>query len=228
MLQRNDIIATAKDLKTVTVIDTGETFVNISKKLENCIVEYQKTDMIPYTGPDIWVRTTVAEMLEKISKKLIAEFPTYSLKIVYGYRHPDIQEQYYTERRKILQKENTNLSKEEIDELTHTMVAVPEVAGHPTGGAVDITLSSFGQDIDMGTRISDFSNPEKIKTFATSLSEEQENNRRLLHDLMTEVGFAPFYGEWWHFSYGDREWAWFYKKHSALYAPLDFRINKES
>jgi D-alanyl-D-alanine dipeptidase len=37
---------------------------------------------------------------------------------------------------------------------------------------------------------------------------------------MTSVGFAPFDGEWWHFSYGDREWAYFYKKKNALYGQI--------
>lgn len=37
--------------------------------------------------------------------------------------------------------------------------------------------------------------------------DQQKENRFLLQDLMLLVGFAPYYGEWWHFSYGDREWA---------------------
>jgi D-alanyl-D-alanine dipeptidase len=37
---------------------------------------------------------------------------------------------------------------------------------------------------------------------------------------MVAAGFAPFYGEWWHFSYGDREWAAVYGEPAALYGPL--------
>jgi len=44
--------------------------------------------------------------------------------------------------------------------------------------------------------------------------------RLLLHDLMIEAGFAPYYGEWWHFSYGDAEWAAFYEKSKTLYSLL--------
>jgi D-alanyl-D-alanine dipeptidase len=28
-------------------------------------------------------------------------------------------------------------------------------------------------------------------------------------------GLAPFDGEWWHFSYGDREWAKYYEEEAA-------------
>lgn len=122
-----------------------------------------------------------------------------------------------------------SLSNEELDSLTHNFIAAPSVAGHPTGGAVDVTIvDSFGNELDMGTKIADFKNPEKIKTFAKGLSKEQKKNRLLLHNILVREGFAPFYGEWWHFSYGDREWACFYKKKKTLYSPIKFKIKKLS
>jgi D-alanyl-D-alanine dipeptidase len=39
---------------------------------------------------------------------------------------------------------------------------------------------------------------------------------------MLGVGFAPFDGEWWHFSYGDKEWAAYYNKPNAVYEQIDF------
>jgi len=44
-------------------------------------------------------------------------------------------------------------------------------------------------------------------------------NRQLLHDLMVKEGFAPFYGEWWHFFLWDREWLLLHHS-KTLYAPL--------
>ena len=38
-------------------------------------------------------------------------------------------------------------------------------------------------------------------------AEEARANRRLLHWLMTEEGFAGHPDEWWHFSWGDQMWA---------------------
>lgn len=229
MIKKTNIIPTSKNLEGVKILDTGETLVNISKKLKYCIVKYEKADMIPYAGSDIWVRDTVADMLDLASRKLVSKFPDYRLKIVYGYRHPEVQKHYFEKRKgEISQNSDRGISTEELTELTHTMVAIPELAGHPTGGAVDITISTIsGTDIDMGTKIADYSVPSKIKTFDNTLSEEQKYNRKLLHDLMVEEGFAPYYGEWWHFSYGDREWAWFYQKLEALYDQVDFKIKKD-
>jgi D-alanyl-D-alanine dipeptidase len=41
--------------------------------------------------------------------------------------------------------------------------------------------------------------------------------RMLLCDTMLEVGFANLATEWWHFSYGDQIWAYFYGEESTLY-----------
>jgi len=38
---------------------------------------------------------------------------------------------------------------------------------------------------------------------------------------MVEAGFAPFTGEWWHFSYGDREWAAIWGRDAAIYEQLE-------
>ena len=90
------------------------------------------------------------------------------------------------------------------------------------GAAVDVTIiDATGQDLDMGTGIADYSDPQLIHTFDPRITEEQRNNRLVLHDLMVDQGFAPFYGEWWHFSYGDREWAAFNHKKIARYGAIE-------
>lgn len=72
----------------------------------------------------------------------------------------------------------------------------------------------------MGGRIADFSFPQILPTYSNSITQEQAQRRILLHDLMVAEDFAPFYGEWWHLSYGDREWAAFYNKPEAIYSPI--------
>lgn len=212
-----------KDLINISITENREEMVNISKELTNCVCIPHKLDMEKYTGQDIWVRKTVKEKLNKIAIKLQNKFPGYKLKVVYGYRHPDIQNKYFEERKLSVKNEHPYLSENELIELTHTMVAYPSVAGHSTGGAVDLTIITPFGDLDMGTKIADYKDTEKITTFSKNLSLEQENNRKLLDDLMVNEGFASFYGEWWHFSYGDKEWAWFYSKPNALYKQIKFQ-----
>lgn len=187
---------------------------------QNIVCQYEKEDMFPYLGNNIKVRKSVAEKLQRISDKLNLHFPDFKLKVVYGYRHPDIQKKYFEYQKNEIKK---NTEKEELVDLdvqTHLFVADPRVAGHPTGAAIDITITSPQGDIDMGTSIADFSDKEKIQTFSKSITEIQKYNRKLLHDLMLEENFAPFYGEWWHFSYGDKEWASFYNKEQSLYSEI--------
>ena len=218
-------IATFKDLLLVRTLESGEKMINISNTLKNCICIYQQSDMFLYVGNDLWVRESVANKLQKIADNLKKSYPELFLKVVYGFRHPEIQEFYFIRRKNSLKLVNKNMGEETLNELVNTMTAYPETAGHPTGGAVDITICTENNELDMGTRISDFSDPEKIKTYCDYLNNEQKRNRKILHDLMVSEEFAPYYGEWWHFSFGDKEWAFFYSKPCAIYGKIDFRID---
>ena len=46
-----------------------------------------------------------------------------------------------------------------------------------------------------------------IRRIFSFSDEEARANRRLLHWLMVEEGFAGHPDEWWHFSWGDQMWA---------------------
>ena len=178
--------------------------------------------MLPITGEIIYVRDSVARKLASVEAYLRKQ--GYCLRVVYGYRHPDIQMAYFTKRKYEIAKEKPGISDKDLESYVHNFVAVPDIAGHPTGAAIDATLTTLdGDEVDMGSAIADYSDEDIIKTQADGLTSEQIKNRKLLHDAMVGEGFAPFYGEWWHFSYGDREWAAFYEK-EALYDIIDFTI----
>ena len=219
----NRKILTYSDLSKIKADENKEDLISLKNNYPGIQCKYEKDDMLPIVGDDIFVRETVAEKLHAANVFLGKEHPGYILKIVYGYRHPIIQNDYFNKRKNILSQENLSLSNKELDELTHSFVAVPDVAGHIVGGAVDVTITTTTRDLDMGTKIADFSDQEKIKTFAKNISLSQKNNRKLLHDIMIAQNFAPFYGEWWHFSYGDKEWAAFYNKKTSLYSPISFK-----
>ena len=98
-------------------------------------------------------------------------------------------------------------------------IAIPDIAGHPTGGAIDVSLynSETKTDLDMGSDIGDIFSDERMSWFCDSLTTAQQNNRQLLLELMCGQGFAPYWGEWWHYSYGDKEWAAYYNQPNAIY-----------
>ena len=200
-----------------------EPLVEVNRYNPSIIAKYMKKDMLPIVGEKIYVRDSVAKKLARIEEKI--QDKGYDLYIVYGYRHPEVQAKYFKEIKDTLKKQRPDLKGKALDEYAHIFIAVPDAAGHPAGAALDMTIAFNGKPIDMGAEIADFDNEEKMATYAKGLTDKQIKNRKMLHDLMVEEGFAPFYGEWWHFSYGDREWAAFYDK-ETLYAPIDFRTKK--
>jgi D-alanyl-D-alanine dipeptidase len=87
-------------------------------------------------------------------------------------------------------------------------------APHATGAAVDLTLRwKDGEALWMGSLFDD-ATPlahrdrfESLSADGFSFSDEEARaNRRLLHWLMIEEGFAGHPDEWWHFSWGDQLW----------------------
>lgn len=224
MKQKEVKIPMYNDLKPIAAIESGEEMVDLSIELKDCICQYEQIEMTPYTGDSIYIRKTIANKLKNVADNLKKKNPNYNLKIVYGYRHPDIQKMAFERRKNFILIDHPNLEGDELDELANTMTANPNTAGHPTGGAVDLTITTPNGDLDMGCGISDFSDPNKIVTFCDYITETQKENRKLLLELMLSENFAPFYGEWWHFSYGDKEWAWFYEKPNAIYSQTNFSI----
>jgi D-alanyl-D-alanine dipeptidase len=88
-------------------------------------------------------------------------------------------------------------------------------APHATGAAIDLTLKwRDGETLWMGSLFDDvtqLAGRDRFESLAAdnfSFSDQEARaNRRLLHWLMTEEGFAGHPDEWWHFSWGDQMWA---------------------
>ena len=69
----------------------------------------------------------------------------------------------------------------------------------------------------MGTEFDCFNDTTYSDYFETDESNETiKNNRRLLYNIMTSVGFTNLPTEFWHYDYGTRNWA-YYTKNKALY-----------
>lgn len=210
-----------KDLINIPTKDNGEDLVVVQQIVSDIKCEYEKDDMVGYLGEDMLVRRSIAEKLKQASVELKNDFPEYQYKLVYAYRHPDVQKRYFDIQ--IEKNKAMGVSDDKIVAKAHMLVASPDVAGHPTGGAIDITITTKDGDLDMGTRIADFSDKEKINTFFDGLTTEQKVNRMILRKYLLKQGFAPFDFEWWHFSYGDRDWAFYYEKSCAIYNQIKIK-----
>ena len=175
-------------------------------------------NMQPFTADDIYLRKEAFVRLSNAANTIqLLLRPQLEIEIVYGYRAMSIQTNLYE---KIKAELESQYEGSELMEAVHRMIAVPEVSGHPTGGAVDVQLTQDGEPLDFGTKIWEFT-PDSY-TFNPYISRDAWTNRQLLRRVMTTVGFAPFDGEWWHFSYGDREWAKYYDQPNAIYDQIGF------
>ena len=166
--------------------------------------------------PRLPIRKTVYEKLVNVGKRLKAIDPNYKLLVAYAFREMRIQQQYFEEVKEMFRNDFDD--ELEYYERIHERIAIPTVAGHPTGGAVDVATfdESTGCIVDFGTEIDDLTT-DLIYYNAEDISDVAKANRKTLRDAMMAEGFAPYDGEWWHFCYGDKEWAFYYKKDRALY-----------
>ena len=214
-------ILTYDDVLPIPAGTSAEELVDVRTYSKSIVAQYLKFDMVEYTGDQIVVRDGLAQALGRVNDGLMQK--GLCLKVVYGYRHPAVQERYFTARKAEVQSQHPDLDDANLDRLTHNFVAAPSIAGHPAGAAVDLTLIDITtqKELSMGTAIADYSDPLLIQTFDERVSDYIMKNRLILHDAMVAEGFAPFYGEWWHFSFGDREWAAFYGE-AAMYGPITF------
>jgi len=210
-----------KDYAAVPVQIIDEPMVSIPTT-PNLAAQQLRLEMLPYTGEKVYVRKSVAERLGHAASFLAEEDSNLQLLVAYGYRALEIQKRNFEAEKKKLEN---RYSGEELLAATHRLIAVPEVAGHPAGAAVDILITQDGKPLEFGTNIWEFK-PDSY-TFSPFISDEAKCNRQLLRSVMMNAGFAPFNGEWWHFSYGDKEWAKYYNQPTAMYEQIDFRAESE-
>ena len=209
------------DLKNIKIKENWEKFV-IIPELQNLWAKYFKDDMKKYFDWKIIVRKTVWEKLENISKYLKENFPNLKLIVTYWYRTLEIQTKYFDNKFKKVIEENPDIkSKKELIEITHRWVAFPEVAGHPTGWAVDVTLYDLEKEkfLDFWTNPWDHSN-KKCYLRSPEITKEQKENREFLQKIMLKEWFSPYLWEWWHFSFWDKEYTCFYNKKEAIYKSM--------
>lgn len=207
------------DYQNIPVRPSAEPLVEVNEMNERFVISV-RADAVAATGLKIFVRQGVKERLEIAADILQAKLPGARLDIGYGYRSDAVQRQRFWAQYNQLPD---MLSDEEKLKITHRKVAVPWLAGHPTGGAVDIAIAQNGVRRDFGTDMWNFSRESYSFAPLQDIGVDCYGNRALLRTVMKNAGFAPYDGEWWHFSYGDKEWAAYYNEPNALYEQIEFK-----
>jgi D-alanyl-D-alanine dipeptidase len=165
----------------------------------------------------IYVRAELLKRLESAANSLANP---YQLVIRAGHRPIAVQRRLLKECAEEYKTANPGVSDEEALEYARTFVSDPdrEIPPHVCGAAVDVELidSSTGKYLGFGSAMNE--NNEKSFLYHQDLSAEQKANRLMLLTAMLDAGFASCMSEWWHFSYGDQTWAWFYGNQESLYS----------
>ncbi|HYS44939.1 MAG TPA: M15 family metallopeptidase [Rhizomicrobium sp.] len=167
----------------------------------------------------LWLRKTVAEKLLRVNAR--AEAAGLELFLFDAWRPRAVQAYFHDVwMPRELQRRDPELSGVALIEEVERYWAAPSdsadsPAPHATAAAVDLTLRwKDGEALWMGSLFDDVTalahrdRFEHLDSGNFSFSDQEARaNRRLLHWLMTEEGFAGHPDEWWHFSWGDQMWA---------------------
>lgn len=145
-----------------------------------------------------------------------------------GYRSFELQENIFNERYEKLRKENPQLTHNEIFiEATKFVSPVTNldrsrnIPPHTTGAAIDVYLvDETDSAVDMGIHLDDTYNDLHgiyCRTDSELISPQAKAYRKIMSDVLNKVGFVNYPTEYWHWSYGDRYWAYMLNKKFAIY-----------
>lgn len=166
---------------------------------------------------DVYVREGVKAQLLRAVEALP---PEYALVVRAGHRPPEVQLALLNMLKQDYMQSHPGVSEEDALGYARTYVSDPEIVmpPHCCGAAVDVDVihAESGEVVDFGCSV----NTDSPIAYLHSdlVTEKQYGNRMMLCQVMLEAGFAPYFTEWWHYSYGDQLWAKFYDKPHAIYS----------
>lgn len=212
----------AQDDRLVKLVSTGKILIEPNWTIPGDFEGGMYADYIAehpeYDG--VYVRSTLVEKLEQAANSLDE---SYQLVIRAGHRPIAVQKRLLKECADDFKQDNPGTTDHEALEHARTYVSDPDITlpPHVCGAAVDVEIKNkvTGEYLDFGNAMND--DNEKSFLYYENLTNEQKANRSMLVRAMLDAGFASCKPEWWHFSYGDQVWAWFYGKEQSLYSPID-------
>ena len=213
------ILLSDKRIQEVNCIDIKEKIISLRDKHEKILIDETRSQISSKSDLFCYARESVINKLIQATNYLPNE---YKFLIKEAYRQLSRQRKSFEEAFEEYRKQYPMKNDSEIYDLTCQYVAPVNVAGHPTGGAIDITLLKDGIEVDMGTEFNDIPiEPENLTHLQSIyINDLAKEKRKILIDCMEKVGFVNYPTEWWHWSYGDCYWA-FLNNSDALYTPVD-------
>ncbi len=204
----------------IPVHDNGEALVDLKKLDQKSLPILFSSGTTAYgaQGDAFRLRAGAADRLFAAAEDLLdRRSGAITFRITDAFRPIALQRKYYHEIRNKLIMDG--FEGDELKQRVAWVIADPDlIPPHVTGAAVDLTLAfvETGKDLNMSTQVDDVEN-DKIYMWHPELTLEEKQNRMLLYEVLTSAGFVSCAGEWWHFSFGDQEWAWRTGNEYAVY-----------
>ena len=218
--RRELLLADLEDLEggLPRLCDNGEALVSVRSD-PALLLDETRSEIANRSDRFSHVREGVLERIGEASQRLPAG---YAFIVKEGYRPPERQRMSYDNVYRRYASLHPALSPAELRRLVSQYVAPIEVAGHPTGGAIDLTLAKDGKPLFLGTRFNDEPEETGGRTWfsATGIGPEAREYRDIMARCLEPAGFVNYPPEWWHWSYGDRYWAAL-EGREAIYGPVE-------
>lgn len=208
------------DVKSIPINESGEGLIDLLDVDNSRICPLASFDdqyansYEGYSKVRVGVYEALLRMLELLPDNMgIAYFE--------GFRPLHQQKQYFDNKLKEILEviPDPYLAYEET--CKHVSPFIDNIPTHTTGAAIDMTLFVFNENgatlLDMGKFDVIFGPNDAQETFSENTTDLQRSNRLLLLEAAAIAGLANYGYEWWHYSYGDKMWAYVFGQPSALY-----------
>lgn len=220
-------------IKSITLIVDPEVLAVPIKEYYDPFIDLRDQNIIAYgDSPEVPNNTDYTKMRQGVYEKLIAaqSLLPHDLRfcIYEAYRSLDLQSKLFDGYYMKQKQDNPSGSHEELFAATTKLVSpVVNLDGsrnippHATGAAIDVYLiDRNGDTIDMGMPIKNWMqdlDASLSQTDSTKIPDRAKEYRKIVGDIMSAVGFANYPMEYWHWSYGDRYWAYQQNAEYAIY-----------
>jgi len=224
--KKNITLITDADVLMISVIDNREPMIDLIN--HNDIV-YGPSPEIPNNTDYTKMRRSVYEKIKQAQLLLPKglHFCLYE-----AYRSLHLQKMLFDNRYAKVKSMHPDWSPHQLFVETTKLVSPvinedgsTNVPPHSTGGAIDIyLLNDAGKPVDMGIHPKDWMQDKDgaiSETDSQIISADAKKYRKIMNHALQTVGFVNYPTEYWHWSYGDRYWAYHKHQGQAIYGTLN-------
>lgn len=206
----------------IPIHENNEPFVDLTQQTA---IHFGPSPEIPNNTNYTYLRKTVYEKLIKAQQHL----PTGMRFCLYeGYRSIELQKMLFEQHYKTILNCHPDWDSEMLFNETTKLVSPIinqdgsiNIPPHSTGSAIDVYLiDEQGDSYDMGIHPKDWMQDKDAilsLTDSQAISPTAKMNRAIMSQVLSQIGFVNYPTEYWHWSFGDRYWAYIMQKSYAIY-----------